>query len=141
MQLLTTDRITEDTNVLQRKIVYRGKISVLDSDSDAVVGYPTTLHTKTVTLDQFSTDNMTYDVDVACAFEQSAGYTYYIGALDTPSSGTFSVGSITSKLSSDNGKLKITFTVYGTIVLDGSDPLLSLHYIVYANQITDEDIL
>lgn len=141
MQLLTTDRVTEDTNPLQRKIVYRGSMTVLDTDADAVIGSPSSTHTKTVTLPQLSTSEMTYDVDVAYAFIQSAAYSYSPTAPAITSFGTTSQESMTTKISSDNGKLKLTFTLYGNLVLDGSDPQLVFYYIVYATKITDEDIL
>lgn len=141
MQLITTDRVTEDTNPLERKIVYRGSVTVLDSDPDAVISYPYNTHTKTIVLPQFSTANTTYDVDVAYAGIQSGSYSYSPSSPAITSFGTFSQESMTTKISSSNGKLKIIFSLYTTAILDGLDPQLIFYYIVYANKITDEVIL
>lgn len=141
MELVSTSRVTENTNPLERKIIYRGSVTVLDTDSDAVIGYPYSSHTKTIVLPQLSTAEMTYDVDVAYAFIQSGVYSYSPSMPSITSLGKTAQESMTTKISSDGGNLKVTFTLYGNIVLDGSDPQLVLYYIIYANKITDEDIL
>lgn len=159
----TTDRITEDTAGLQRKIVYRSKLQmqyptfaqVSNSyftwylQEDAVSYY--VAGSMSVTIPELKTTNI-YTVDAVKTYEND-GINYQ--SFKLPYQNSFSSASYPNYFqeywnvttSDDNGSLKLTFNVKTSQGLP--DPFVPetvvqptyIYYVVYATKITDEDIL
>ena len=158
----TTDRITEDTAGLQRKIVYRGKLQMQyptysqGSNSyftwylqeDAVSTY--VAGSMSVTIPELDVTN-TYSVDAVKTYEND-GLNYQ--SFKLPIQTGFSSASYPNyfqeywnvKLSSNAGKLKITFDIKTSQGLPDiftnvyGEPTY-IYYVVYATKITDEAVL
>lgn len=159
----TTDRITEDTAGLQRKIVYRNKLLIPipvgpettnqyftpyvqeDGASYYVVG------TMSVTIPELKTTGAnTYTIDAVKTYEND-GLNYQ--SFKLPFQAAFSSAAYPNyfqeywnvKLDSDNGSLKIIFDIKtgggnGIPPVGPSYPYY-IYYVIYSTKITDEDIL
>lgn len=150
----STDKLTEDTAALQRKILYRGKIDLIlpsypssnsyftyytqeDGSSTYAVGG------QSVTINDLSA-NGNYSVEAVLVTLATGGTFYQMEKIPQQ----YCYGIIQKEyynvtLSSDNGKLKITFN----LKLGKNLPLFStpappfIYFVVYSSKISDEIIL
>lgn len=122
----STDKITEDTAGLQRKIVYRGQITSTNS-SDTVISE---------TLTQFDMTKQTYTVEFFPAGTSSTTYeiTHYNRA---DQSGAINANGRWSYVTVTNGKLTVNFDLDQGAYLHQPGFTFYGNYIVYSTKITD----
>lgn len=135
----STDRVTEDTAGLQRKIVYRGRIDVDTSGFTSYLqedGASTYLvGSLSETIDELEVSNTLYSVDYALAFV-NAPYNYQMfkgNYID--GGGPYTQSNVNVAISSNSGKLKITFNIKAGFTVN------YIYYVVYSTRITEDTIL
>lgn len=150
----STDKLTENTAALQRKILYRGKIDLIlpsypnnnsyftyytqeDGSSTYAVGQ------QSATIDSLAATG-NYSVEAVLVTLATGGLFYQMEKIPQQ----YSYGIIQKEyynvtLGSDNGKLKITFN----LKLGKNLPIFStpappfIYFIIYSSKITNETIL
>lgn len=139
----STDKITEDTAGLQRKIVYRGVI-----ETDLVSGFTNYLQedgvstfavgTLTETIPELSVINSSYSVDFVWAYI-NAPYNYQMFKGNyVDGGGPYTQNNTNVVLSSDGGKLKLTFNVKSSSNIGVTS---YLYYVIYSTRITEDSVL
>lgn len=134
----STDKITQDTAGMQRKIVYRGVI-----ETDFRDGFTATLQedgvstfyvgTETVTINELDAGS-NYVVDFVVTGKQSVYYQSFKGNY-MDGGGSYIQNWIKVSMGNSGGKLKLDFDIKSAFTNIGGT---FIYYVVYATKLTDE---